>query len=547
MHNSSRIVRQLITLVRNSGYLRPDHAMAVTGNILDAHPLPDAFGVLSPALIRHAALFDPFDREKLRLAEDVNRRVSHEPFTHWLDSARRLTDKDPIPENVPAPDPNTAPPEAFIQYLQRQPCNDNRFSALLHLWQTGAREAFLEGVQIISASPSGLLAAPIMAWGAYAANEKPLATMLLEESIETFQSINLRARMALDSNDTEQALNLLRRSLEAEPFQPALIEQIAALMQAEQLPAPTADTQICLYTWNKPDMLVQTMTSLAQTDTGDAHVTILNNGTDNCSPDDLEQRVRKAAPALPVRWVHLPVNIGAPAARNWLLADEQVRRAAYVAFLDDDVLLPPRWLSHFHSTLARFPKAVAVGPKCLNAPMRTMQYLFRNFEEIGELKIRLSLNAPTLMDMGQFDAPRPCLSVMGCCHLLHRERLDALNVPGFDVRFSPSQVDDIEHDLQIWKAGAQVVYDGGVAVVHLQDTGKTRSPAAIGQAYANHYKMERKFSLPELERMNESVNQADEKAFRQALHTVLPTVTGAARVFWQTLAPLLRNTKKANR
>ncbi|SOB59914.1 Glycosyl transferase family 2 [Pseudodesulfovibrio profundus] len=546
MHNSSRLVRQLITLVRNSGYLRPDHAMAVAGNILDARPLPDAFAILSPALIRHAALFDPFDREKLRLAEDVNSRVPHEPFTQWVDSARRLTDMDPVPEYITAPDPSTASPEAFVQYIREQPSNDNRFSAILHLWQTGAEKAFLEAVQIITASPSGLLAAPVMAWGAYAANQADLAGMLLDEGARTFQSINLRARMALDNGDTKQSIDLLRESLDMEPFQPAIIEQLASLEHSSS-PAPTADTHICLYTWNKPDTLIQTITSLAQTDIGDAQITILNNGTTTCSPDALEQRVREAAPQLSIRWLHLPVNVGAPAARNWLLADEQVRQSDYVAFLDDDVLLPPDWLTRFHSTLARFPKAAAVGAKCLNAPMRTLQYAFRNFEDIGELTIRLTANAPTLMDMGQFDAPRPCLTVMGCCHLLDRKKLESHNVPDFDIRFSPSQVDDIEHDLQIWKAGAQVIYDGGVQVVHLQDTGKAPSQAAIGQAYANHYKMERKFSLTDLKQMDEAVKAADEKAFRQALHAVLPTITGSARVFWQTLAPLLRTIKKANR
>jgi len=366
MHNSSRLVRQLITLVRNSGYLRPDHAMAVAGNILDARPLPDAFAILSPALIRHAALFDPFDREKLRLAEDVNSRVPHEPFTQWVDSARRLTDMDPVPEYITAPDPSTASPETFVQYIREQPSNDNRFSAILHLWQTGAEKAFLEAVQIITASPSGLLAAPVMAWGAYAANQADLAGMLLDEGARTFQSINLRARMALDNGATKQGIDLLRKSLDMEPFQPAIIEQLASLEHPSS-PAPTADTHICLYTWNKPDTLIQTITSLAQTDIGDAQITILNNGTTTSSPAALEQRVREAAPQLSIRWLHLPVNVGVPAARNWLLADEQVRQCNYVAFLDD-VLLPPDWLTRFHSTLARFPKAAAIGA-CTSTPL----------------------------------------------------------------------------------------------------------------------------------------------------------------------------------
>jgi len=533
MNETSRLTSRILRLVRDSGHLAPDHAMAVAGNILDARPLPDAFAVLAPALIRHAALFDPFDRDKQRLAADVCARAPHAPFARWLESARRLTDADPVPENIPVPDPSTASPDDFLDYVRAQPANESRFPVLLHLWQYGAANALIEAVRIMAASPSGLLAGPVMAWGAWGCGEPHLAELLLDEGVENFLAHTLRARIARDRGDGSAASAHLLASLEAEPFQPALIEQLAR--PAHSAPTPGTDVAVCLYTWNKPDLLARTLESLAATNLGRARVVVLNNGTTDCSPDELEARARAAAPELAPHWVHLPVNVGAPAARNWLLSLPEVRAARYVAFLDDDVLLPHDWLGRYLETLGRF-NAAGVGPKCVNRTPRTLQYAFRRFQEVGEAKIRFTPNAPNLMDLGQFDAARPSLTVMGCCHLLDRERLDRLRVPGFDVRFSPSQVDDIEHDLQIWKAGGSVVYDGAVEVVHLQDTGRARTRAAIGQAYANHAKMEHKFALDELEAMDRAEREADDAHFARCLETALPMLGEAASAFWRIMA-----------
>ncbi|WP_285907206.1 glycosyltransferase family 2 protein [Pseudodesulfovibrio pelocollis] len=543
MDNAAHLVSRLVTLTRSSGYLAPDHATAAAATLLEARPLTPPLAALGSGLVRHAAIFDPFDRDTLRLAEDVNRTLGHPPMGDWLAKARRLTAAEPVPEAINPPDPRAAAPDALLTHVLAQPANAHRYPVLLALWRAGAREQLIRAIEIMAASPSGLLAGPMLAWGAYGAGEPLLAQMLLDESVTAFPAHTLRARMALDQGDTAGARDHLLATLDAEPFQPAAIEQLAGLADGHAGPGPTPgpNTHICLYSWNKPDMLARTVASLAATRLGQARVTILNNGTTTCPPDELERRVREAAPGLAasLAFVHLPVNVGAPAARNWLLAMPEVRAARLVAFLDDDVLLPPHWLSRLTATLARFPEAAAAGCKCVNQGVRTIQYAFRNLSEVGERKIRFTPNAPTLMDMGQFDAARPCLTVMGCCHLLHRERLDRLNVPDFGVRFSPSQVDDIEHDMQIWKAGGQVIYDGGVAVVHLQDTGGARTRASLAQAHANHHKLEHTFSHDDLLRMDKATARADRLHFTRALGTVLPTLDGPAGAFWRMLHPLL--------
>ncbi len=532
-------IRQIIALARQSGQIAPDQCLSIAGSILNANPLPPEFAQIGVALIRQAALFNPYDHDTVQLAADVNKQAENPAFTKWLGTALHLSQSDPTPSALPFPDTESASAKHFVTYIAQQQANANRLPALLHLWQSGERDALLMGMEILSTSPSGLLAAPLLAWGAYAAGDVQRATALINAAEDTFIGHNLMARLALDDGDVDSAKAHLVASLEAEPFQPGTMEQLAELAAEPSGSAPGSDTHICLYTWNKPDLLAGTIASLAQTDIGAARVTILNNGTTDCSPEELEDRVRGVARSMEINWVHLPINIGAPAARNWLLDLPGVRRAKYVAFLDDDVLLPQHWLTRYLDTLKRFPQAAAVGPKCVNRDLRTIQYAFRGFEEVGERKIRFTANAPTLMDLGQFDAARPCLTVMGCCHLLNMDRMTERGVPGFDIRFSPSQVDDIEHDLQIWKAGGQVIYDGGVPVVHLQDTGKTRTEASGGQAYANHFKMEAKFTLDELTAMNKSVKDADTAHFSRAVATALPLLGGTARQFWQRIGPAL--------
>jgi GT2 family glycosyltransferase len=67
-------------------------------------------------------------------------------------------------------------------------------------------------------------------------------------------------------------------------------------------------------------------------------------------------------------------------------------------------------------------------------------------------------------DFGQFRYLRPCASVMGCCHLFRTETLERLG--GFDLRFSPSQFDDVDHDLRLLAKGMPAVFQGHCTVGH---------------------------------------------------------------------------------
>jgi GT2 family glycosyltransferase len=183
--------------------------------------------------------------------------------------------------------------------------------------------------------------------------------------------------------------------------------------------------------------------------------------------------------------ISLPVNIGAPAARNWLLQTDETQDAEYIAFLDDDVEIPNEWLNILISVMKKYPKAGVVGAKVINrgSPKR-LQYLYRNIAIAKEDLIRLSLDTPNFnYDPKIYDFIRTTTTVMGCCHLFRREALDKVRF--FDIRFSPSQMDDIAHDIDLRINGFEVIYCGLVECVHHQGSGIGRNTSLEIQKWGN--------------------------------------------------------------
>jgi GT2 family glycosyltransferase len=226
---------------------------------------------------------------------------------------------------------------------------------------------------------------------------------------------------------------------------------------------------IALYTYNKGRDLDLTLGSLFASDIGPARVVALDNAATDDTPDVLAAWQEHVGPGR-LSVIRLPVNIGAPAARNWLAADPRVGEADFVAYLDDDVDLPADWLSRLAAAREAYPEAGVWGCRVADAHnpaiaqgVDTMPVPGR--QEDGEPASWAFSDAHAeTFDMGAFAHMRPCLSVMGCCHLFRRERL--AQAGGFDIRYSPSQYDDVDHDLRLALSGHPPVYQGHLAVGH---------------------------------------------------------------------------------
>ncbi len=306
--------------------------------------------------------------------------------------------------------------------------------------------------------------------------------------------LNLGAELFVQAGETSQAMALYQQSLTIDPHQMPIRLRMAELENPTQ-PNKTLLTEksvaICIYSWNKADDLERTLASLAHTDIGSASIRILLNGCTDRSAD-VADNARMLFPDNDYEVVPLLINVGAPAARNWLGALPEVRACEYIAYLDDDVELPTDWLAHFLNVMEDHPNTSVVGCKVVfGSEPRMIQYLHRSLSLAKPGIIKLTDPCQIgQFDYGQYDYIRTTDHVMGCCHLLRSAHMP--NGPQFDLRYSPSQMDDIAHDLQLRVDGGEVRYCGLVKCIHHQNTGggfkRKMSKAQLGQVLGNDMK-----------------------------------------------------------
>jgi len=306
--------------------------------------------------------------------------------------------------------------------------------------------------------------------------------------------LNLAAELHVKNGQIEQALKLYRESLNIDP------RQTPVRLRMTELENPSKPNNellkqksvcICLYSWNKADDLEKTLTSLSKTDIGTAKIRILLNGCTDRSAEVVEA-AQALFPNNDFDTILLPVNIGAPAARNWLGSLPEVHASEFVAYIDDDVELPTDWLAHFLTVMDNYPKTSVVGSKVVfGSEPRMLQYLYRAFSLTRPDIIKLTDQCQIAQfDYGQYDFIRTTDHVMGCCHLLRMDHMP--DGPQFDLRYSPSQVDDIAHDLKLRLDGGEVRYCGLVTCIHHQNTGggfkRKMTSAQLGQVLGNDMK-----------------------------------------------------------
>jgi len=318
----------------------------------------------------------------------------------------------------------------------------------------------------------------------------------------------LRAGLCmLNEGDAAAANLLLLEGLSQTPWNTSLLMRVHDLLAGwdrEQEPLP-GSTAILLYSWNKDIELDATLRSLVASDLSGVSIFVLDNGsTDNTAEILASWQSRFVAALGQDRFtiISLPVNIGAPAARNWLMHLEAVKRHDFICYLDDDVELPADWLLKFGAAVRQYPDAGVWGCKVVDhanasliqsadshlsvdpdAPPMDLTRTAPNPFKLTDLHIQS-------LDSGLFDILRPCASVTGCCHLFRTGTL--LESGDFAIHLSPSQYDDMEHDLRLCEAGLFPVYQGHLTVQHRKRTGAASrvSMQEEGNALGNKYKMQ---------------------------------------------------------
>ncbi|MEF2144554.1 MAG: glycosyltransferase [Desulfovibrionaceae bacterium] len=384
----------------------------------------------------------------------------------------------------------------------------------------------------------GPLSAAALRLVEYHADNHEAAMELAEQCapvLGTGAAASFRAESLLALGERQEGLDALLDSLTASPWRTnSLLRAHDLLHGLDSACAPLrGQVEILLYTWNKADDLDAALLALAGSDLGLARITALNNGsTDHTARVLAKWQTEFGRDRL--RIVELPVNIGAPAARNWL-AHSEAADADLLVYLDDDALVPPDWLGRFGTAMQRYPEAGVWGCRVVDDAQPYMlqsvdYHLLPHGNPKGDVAsgpdlaclephpIKLSNLHLQGSDQGQFSYLRPCASVTGCCHLFRKDRF--LETGDFSLFLSPSQYDDMERDLRMLASGRLAVYQGHLRVRHRKRTGSvTMAPGAEGaNALGNRYKMQVMHGLREM----------DEAALRER-QTLLDDLYGKRR------------------
>jgi GT2 family glycosyltransferase len=265
--------------------------------------------------------------------------------------------------------------------------------------------------------------------------------------------------------DRDAAGDRLRKAIVLRPWQSNLLLRLADIESGADIPGdqPPGRGEVLIYSWNNGSALEQCLTALAASRAGNYGFTVLNNGSTDNTPDVL--RSKRELFGERMRVITLPVNIGSPAARNWLLSLESSRAADWVVFLDDDALVPPDWVGFFGTAVRRHPDAGIIGCRVVDgiAPL-ALQSVGLFLETNKEGKYKFIDDHVNSADFGLNSYLRRAISVTGCCHLLSRQNIDS--VGAFDLSFSPSQYDDAERDLRSCSQGEFCLYQGHLRVRH---------------------------------------------------------------------------------
>lgn len=326
-----------------------------------------------------------------------------------------------------------------------------------------------------------------------------------------------RAESLYRAGRRDEAAALWRKARKRRPWQINSLLRLSDVLMGrdEGGPFPPGQGATLLYTWNKSRDIDATLASLAASELdapeGGTRIVVLDNGSTDATPAVLSQWEARLAGRM--RVVTLPVNIGAPAARNWLLALPETREAPWAAFLDDDVAVPKDWLRQLWSAIRAYPTAgVACGHALdYGAPMHQqwtdMHMVIKETPDMDNddiLQERFTFSSPheQSFEFGDFSFMRPCVTAIGCCHMFTRAAMDEGG--GFDICFSPSQSDDVDHDMRRVLAGRLPVYNGHLRVLHKRSTGchSTRNPRARASALCNWFKLQGSYSMEEIRRIH---------------------------------------------
>ena len=223
---------------------------------------------------------------------------------------------------------------------------------------------------------------------------------------------------------------------------------------------PGADlpqVEAVMLTENALDKLRLCLGSLAKTDYPPEKLKfkLLLNASRDDVVDELKQ-IKASGFKFDLEWERAPVNVGVPAGLNWLMSS---CTAPVVVRLDDDIELSPDWLREMVGLLQRYPFCGAVQPSWrLPRP---------GLPPINLPPLRLHPNYAS-SEPAEFSPPEDSIHatnfLAGACVVYRKRAVDRAG--GFDLTFSPTQNEDVDHGLKVRQQGYDLLVHGKVVAVH---------------------------------------------------------------------------------
>jgi GT2 family glycosyltransferase len=230
---------------------------------------------------------------------------------------------------------------------------------------------------------------------------------------------------------------------------------------------------LVILAWNRWDLTVKCLTSLRQTDLAGARVLVVDNGSSDETPRELEQR--RTAEGWP-DVLRLPANVGFVRGNN-----EGIQAAAAdsdVVLLNNDLVFTQHdWLQRLRACAHASPDIGVVGCRMVlpnGLLLHAGTYVLPDTmwgQQIGALE----------KDVGQYTTDREVDGIVFACAYLRREVLDA--VGGLALDFE-SYFEDTDYCLRAREAGFRVVVCGGVTLVHDEHGSTQRDSKRFQQLFA---------------------------------------------------------------
>ena len=232
-----------------------------------------------------------------------------------------------------------------------------------------------------------------------------------------------------------------------------------------------SDVTFAILNYNGRDLLAGLLPTISGQTAQGFRINVIDNG----STDDSVQWLQREWPQVAV--IQIPENIGVTRALNRAV---QSARTSYVALLNNDLELDPRWLEEMRGALETHPGCGSADGKMLNFHRRG------EIDGAGDLVARTgecSKRGFGEQDHGQFDRPGDILCASGGAALYRRSTFD--RVGSFDEDFG-AYYEDTDWGLRAQLCGYGCRFVPSAVAFHMGSATTSRDRPAYAHLFSRN-------------------------------------------------------------